>query len=599
MFTITNNNLQLINDRIMYNFKYFLTAMTQQRVVKVAFIVAFVALVSLSSTYAQGPDNCPNVYNLYQTDTDQDGIGNHCDESPGISGWEVRFNLMDQFGGGGIAGGYQIIYYYGTTTSKGTSPLKADGGVSYLIAKPDRVEIVQNAWQTGCTGLAAASGVPEYGKVLVLNMVNNCNVLPPPDYDPDRDGKFSATNEPPKALFTFKWVDNGFEQLAQGANTEVFDASQSASPFVRSYTWDFGDGTTGTGMYITHTFQEAKPYQVTLTVTDQIGQKASTTKTVMVNPTRAYAPILYLHPEEKHFPMDPGDFIASSKLKWAHNDCTDDDDRAWSPLNVLALKQGQYTHQADFLSCLGKAVGHFGENYSSNQLTAPAEAIKAGESNQLHVTPGRREGFYLDIPKNKQLGDKPTRNQPYTNNLYYEYVQGKYIIYWFFYGYSGRDLDEHEGDWEHIVVRLNEKDEATHVTYYQHFCDPANADYGIFTWEEMRQKNYLWGSHPAVFSALEGHPSFPPMNQTVEFPCGDPLTIRQGTFDRVNADFTDISRAWHTANGTLRDARKQPWYGLGVGWGERVSVTDLGFGWGPLGPGPLKLNGSVPSDWLE
>ncbi len=43
----------------------------------------FVLLVSVSSGYAQGPDNCPNVHNRFQTDSDRDGIGDLCDESTG------------------------------------------------------------------------------------------------------------------------------------------------------------------------------------------------------------------------------------------------------------------------------------------------------------------------------------------------------------------------------------------------------------------------------------------------------------------------------------------------------------------------------------
>jgi len=36
--------------------------------------------------------------------------------------------------------------------------------------------------------------------------------------------------------------------------------------------------------------------------------------------------------------------------------------------------------------------------------------------------------------------------------MYYEYVTGKYIVYWFFYGFNGRRGDQHEGDWERIAV---------------------------------------------------------------------------------------------------------------------------------------------------
>jgi PKD repeat protein len=49
-----------------------------------------------------------------------------------------------------------------------------------------------------------------------------------------------------------------------------------------SYSWDFGDGTSGSGMAPTHSYSAARTYTVTLTVTNDRGQTASTSKTVTV-----------------------------------------------------------------------------------------------------------------------------------------------------------------------------------------------------------------------------------------------------------------------------------------------------------------------------
>jgi len=57
--------------------------------------------------------------------------------------------------------------------------------------------------------------------------------------------------------------------------TVSFDGSQSTSfnGDIVSYEWDFGDGTTSTGMKTSHTFTSAGEYTVTLTVTDTLGLK--------------------------------------------------------------------------------------------------------------------------------------------------------------------------------------------------------------------------------------------------------------------------------------------------------------------------------------
>lgn len=64
----------------------------------------------------------------------------------------------------------------------------------------------------------------------------------------------------------------------------TFDASESVAPgAINSYEWDFGDGNTGSGAVVDHTYDAAGSYQVSLTISDDQGNNATRTRTVNVS----------------------------------------------------------------------------------------------------------------------------------------------------------------------------------------------------------------------------------------------------------------------------------------------------------------------------
>jgi alpha-tubulin suppressor-like RCC1 family protein/PKD repeat protein len=85
-------------------------------------------------------------------------------------------------------------------------------------------------------------------------------------------------NVPPTASFSSS-VTNGTAPL-----NVTFDASASSDPdgTVTSYAWDFGDGSTGTGVTAVHTFMKPGNYGVRLTVTDDGGAQGFAATTVLV-----------------------------------------------------------------------------------------------------------------------------------------------------------------------------------------------------------------------------------------------------------------------------------------------------------------------------
>ncbi len=69
-------------------------------------------------------------------------------------------------------------------------------------------------------------------------------------------------------------------------------ASRAADGVIVSYRWEFGDGQTGSGERVTHTYQQSGRYVVTLTVTDDKGTKGTAYGSLDINTTGCGMPTL-------------------------------------------------------------------------------------------------------------------------------------------------------------------------------------------------------------------------------------------------------------------------------------------------------------------
>lgn len=93
---------------------------------------------------------------------------------------------------------------------------------------------------------------------------------------------------------SFSFTPDTYGRPIVGENV-TFDASDSYDPDnplgergILNYIWDFGDGTSGTGMMVTHAYNESSPYppwtpyNVTLTVTDDDDEGLNSTNTFFI-----------------------------------------------------------------------------------------------------------------------------------------------------------------------------------------------------------------------------------------------------------------------------------------------------------------------------
>jgi PKD repeat protein len=87
----------------------------------------------------------------------------------------------------------------------------------------------------------------------------------------------SSPSTIPPVLATFT-----FPNVAPVGAPVSFSATVWCGAHPYTYAWNFGDGTTSTGISTTHTFATSRPYSVTLTVTDDNGKWFTSQQTVYV-----------------------------------------------------------------------------------------------------------------------------------------------------------------------------------------------------------------------------------------------------------------------------------------------------------------------------
>jgi DNA/RNA endonuclease G (NUC1) len=148
---------------------------------------------------------------------------------------------------------------------KKLADIHRDDDLQVISVIMPNVANVNSDWTTYKTTVDAVEALSGYD---LLNLL--------PD---DVEAVVESGDQPPVAAMTGPDAGNEGSALS-------FSASGSTDPDagdVLTYSWDFGDNTTATGVNPSHVFADNGQYIVTMTVRDQIGAWRSTTKVVTIS----------------------------------------------------------------------------------------------------------------------------------------------------------------------------------------------------------------------------------------------------------------------------------------------------------------------------
>ncbi|HBH46801.1 MAG: hypothetical protein A2445_00310 [Candidatus Jacksonbacteria bacterium RIFOXYC2_FULL_44_29] len=286
-----------------------------------------------------------------------------------------------------------------------------------------------------------------------------------------------------------------------------------------------------------------------------------------------YEPVLYLHPDERYYPTTVADFAGAASLHSKVDDLT-----ILSEGQVSLDKLGYYQDSGYYLQFVEDLPG---KNPDADKAELEWQARRAN-------------------------GKFPLVYYAYKMTDYDAVHDKEYIVlqYWFFYvfndwlervGPTARAINNHEGDWELIMVFLDKlTGQPEYVSYSAHHNDGSKSGFDLKKYDVVRREwsqiNKTSDARPIVYVALGSHANYPI--------AGDHRFLAFFV-DKTSGDTEKIigisssDRTW--AKFILNN---QHWLDYAGQWGVYSEYGDL-FGFnGPPGPKFVEYNKLVePIKW--
>lgn len=205
---------------------------------------------------------------------------------------------------------------------------------------------------------------------------------------------------------------------------------------------------------------------------------------------RTYAPVVLLHLSEDRLPANVDWYLQNGWMRFHHGGWCSDCDVIPGPINPEP-------HPTQFTLCQQQHK----KKYSINHWP-PWEACSHYDNwERSWIDFDSGQCFFVQVFNSSHNGSSNPNDWIVYGHVYPNNKGGINVQYWFFYAYNDGPLTQnHEGDWECLIVELKEDMSVDDLYYYQHGESGPPLAPGDVTWYD--------GTHPIVMSALGSHASY-------------------------------------------------------------------------------------------
>jgi hypothetical protein len=295
------------------------------------------------------------------------------------------------------------------------------------------------------------------------------------------------------------------------------------------------------------------------------GAAQAQTPAVGLDVIQKYAPTIYLHPYDNHHPMAVEPFLGASSML----------DKSGNVLKngLTAADLATYSAATNYLRFTNNVFPTSGNDFETGDPIVPGTASGWGQSNAPVYVKTIDNGNYIDLKF--YMFYAINGFQTFQAGIIVNFKTQPYLFDW-------ANFALHQGDWEHVTVRISEDTTRLLGVFY--------SQHGKAVWVPNPS---LDGTHPVVYSAWDSHANFPTADIYID-------TIILNSPGIIPLSWLKVANiTTNTAGGTIAAYhRPNPYYANGISWTPWQNTSQLVVLDGNPATAPwLAFNGNWGPTW--